>query len=189
MKKLLRFVVSGCLIASWAAANAQVTYTATDISGETWQYDYTINNPLLVPASEFTIFFNQNQFSNLSVLASPASWSSIVAQPDPGLPADGFFDTLSLTTGLLPGASQSGFSVQTTYSGTGTPGSQIFNIVDSVTFAILSLGETTSASSGGGGGGGLMAPEIDPASAASALTLLMGSLAVLRGYRASGGRN
>jgi hypothetical protein len=39
-------------------------------------------------------------------------------------------------------------------------------------------------SSGGGssgGGGGMSAPEIDPASAASGLTLLLGSLLVLRG--------
>jgi hypothetical protein len=33
----------------------------------------------------------------------------------------------------------------------------------------------------GGGGGGVSAPEVDPASAASGLTLLLGSLLVLRG--------
>ena len=36
---------------------------------------------------------------------------------------------------------------------------------------------------GSGGGGGFSAPEIDPSSAVSALTLLLGALAVLRGRR------
>jgi hypothetical protein len=43
---------------------------------------------------------------------------------------------------------------------------------------------------GGGTGGGMSAPEMDPASAASALTLLLGSLLVLRGrLRVQPGRN
>jgi hypothetical protein len=180
VKKLTPLILAVSAIVSLSSAEAQVTYTATAITGSTWQYDYTLTNPLSAPASEFTIFFSVNQFSNLSVVASPASWNSIVAQPDAGLPADGFFDTLSLTAGLSPGASQGGFSVQTMYSGSGSPGSQVFNIIDSLTFGILNFGDTTPSSSGGGG---FMAPEIDSSSATSALTLLLGSLLVLRTRR------
>jgi hypothetical protein len=39
----------------------------------------------------------------------------------------------------------------------------------------------TSGGGGSGGGGGMSAPEVDPTSAASALTLLLGSLLILRG--------
>jgi hypothetical protein len=187
MKQLLKVAMASSFVAFLPVANAQVAYTATEIGGSIWQYDYTLSNPLLDPASEFTIFFDLNKYSNLTVRASPGTWSSLVVQPDAGLPADGFFDTLSLNGGLLPGKSQSGFSVQTTYTGQGTPGSQLFNIVDSVTFAILDFGDTTpsNSSSGGGssGGGGFVAPEIDPTSTVSALTLLFGGLAVMRGRR------
>jgi hypothetical protein len=44
-------------------------------------------------------------------------------------------------------------------------------------------GGTFGGASGGGTGGGISAPEVDPASAASALTLLLGSLLVLRGRK------
>jgi hypothetical protein len=161
--------ISSSLLGYW-------TFTGRRSPGELHRYRHKrITNPLSAPASEFTIFFNANQFSNLAVVASPAGWSSIVAQPDLGLPADGFFDTLSLTTGLLPGGSQSGFSVQTKYGGSGDP----------VTFENLNVGNTTPSSSGGGGGGGggggaLNAPEIDPASAVTAITFLFGCLVLLQ---------
>jgi hypothetical protein len=185
MKALIGLVYFAFAAAFFSTANAQVTYTATDVSGTTWQYDYSITNPLAVAIQEFTVFFDVSQFSNLTVQASPNTWNSIVAQPDPGLPADGFFDSLALNNGLAPGATQGGFSVQTTFSGAGKPGSQLFNFVDSITFEILSSGDTTPASHGGGGGGGFSAPEIDPSSAVAAVTLLLGGLAVIRGRKSS----
>jgi hypothetical protein len=125
-----------------------VTYAPTDISGSTWQYHYSItNNTQPSNIGEFTVFFTLGQYSNLSVQASPGNWSSIVAQPDPNLPADGFFDSQALDSGLVPGKSQSGFAVQFTWLGSGTPGSQLFNIVDPKTFATLEAGSTTAATS------------------------------------------
>lgn len=52
---------------------------------------------------------------------------------------------------------------------------------------LLGIPDFDGGSSGGGGGGGggtLAAPEIDPSGALAALTLLAGSLSVLRGRRA-----
>jgi hypothetical protein len=159
------------------SANAQVSYTATDISGSTWEYTYTIDNSVLSSnLTEFTTFFALGQYSNLAVLSSPGNWSPIVAQPDAGLPADGFYDAVALDAGLAAGASQTGFSVEFTYGGAGTPGSQLFNIVDSNTFATLATGQTTLA-----GGGVTSAPEIDPSSLIGAMTLLLGGLAMIRG--------
>jgi len=161
------------------SANAQVTYTATDISGSTWEYTYTVTNSVLSNnLTEFTTFFSLGQYSNLQVQSSPGNWSPIVAQPDPGLPADGFYDALALDAGLAAGASQGGFSVEFTYNGPGTPGSQLFNFVDSNTFATLASGQTTLA-------GSVSAPEIDPSSLVGAITLLLGALVVMHGRLAS----
>ncbi len=173
------------MLALVPAANAQVTYTATDISGSTWQYDYTVSNTVLSSnLTEFTTFFTLGQYSNLVTETSPGNWSPIAAQPDPSLPADGFYDALALDTGLAAGGSQGGFAVQFTYLGSGTPGSQLFNFVDSSSFTTLYAGQTTLAS-GGSGSGTTSVPEIDPASLVSAMTLLLGALAVMRGRRPS----
>jgi hypothetical protein len=156
-----------------------ITYDAVQIGGSTWQYDYSVtNNSLSAPIDEFTIFYSLAKYSNLTVQRSPGSWDSLVAQPDPLLPSSGFFDSLAIAGGLAPGKTLSGFSTQFTYKGTGAPGSQLFNIVDSNTIAILDFGNTQP------GRGGMAAPEIDPSSFASAMTLLMFGVAALSGRRA-----
>jgi hypothetical protein len=173
-----RLLISTLILVSIAFApttNAQITYTTTDVSGNTWDYNYTItNNTPINPIGEFTVFYTLGQYSNLMLESSPGNWSSIVAQPDAGLPADGFFDALALDSGLATGNTATGFTVQFTYLGQGTPGSQPFNIVDPNTFQTLSAGNTTR------GSVTMQAPEIDPVSATSALTLLFGGLAVIR---------
>jgi hypothetical protein len=166
-----------------SVAIAQVSYTATDISGNTWEYTYTVTNGgMATPLGEFTVFFNLGQYTNLMVESSPGNWSSIAAQPDPGLPASGFFDAQALNAGLAPGATLGGFSAEFTYLGQGTPGTQLFNMVNPNTYATLSAGYTTLT------GSMHQAPEVDPATAISALTLLLGGLEVLRGRGADGPR-
>ncbi len=143
--KKLALLFAAVLMAGPLVATATVVdFSVTEVSGSTWQYNYTISNTTQ-PGNigEFTVFFTQGQSSNLSVAASPGNWSSIVAQPDPNLPANGFLDSQALDLGLSPGSSQNGFSVQFTWLGTGTPGSQPFNIVDSNTFTTLESGNTT----------------------------------------------
>jgi hypothetical protein len=157
-----------------------ISYTATDVSGSTWDYNYTITNNTKSTIDEFTIFATLGQYSNLSVAASPSSFSSIVAQPDPGIPADGYFDAQAISAGLSAGRTLSGFSMQFTYSGSGSPGSQLFNIVDPNTFTTLAAGYTTAA------GAATQAPEIHFGSVASAITLLLASLIVFRSRCVSG---
>jgi len=180
---LLVALASSLLIAH--SANAQVSYTATDISGSTWEYNYTITNNLGVNLTEFTTFFTQGLYTNLDVLSAPSNWEggggALAIDPDPSIPADGFFDAEASDAGLAPGASQSGFSVEFTYLGTGTPGAQLFNFVDSSSFATLEAGNTTLSS------GSVSVPEIDPASWTAAMTLLLGTLALLRGRKTARG--
>jgi hypothetical protein len=137
-------LVAAALIAAPLIASATVVdFSLSDVSGNTWQYNYSIINTTQ-PGNigEFTVFFAPGQYSNLSVQASPGNWSSVVAQPSSNPLVSGSFDAQALDLGLAPGQSQAGFAVQFTWLGSGTPGSQLFNIVDP-TIGTLESGNTT----------------------------------------------
>jgi hypothetical protein len=173
-------VVTALVLSLPAGVHAQtISYTATDVSGSTWDYNYTITNNTTSTINEFTIFATLGQYSNLSVASSASSFNSVVAQPDPGIPADGYFDAQANSAGLSAGATLSGFSMQFNYLGSGTPGSQLFNIIDPNTYNTLAAGYTTAGSIT------TQVPEIDSGSAGSAVTFLLGSLIVLRARTAS----
>jgi hypothetical protein len=176
------------------AQTADIVYTTSELSSDaaagtsTWQYNYSITNTTpggaALPAiDEFTIYYALGTYSNMSIVSSPTDWSSLVAQPDPILAADGFFDAEANDAGLSAGASVTNFSVDFTFLGQGTPGSQLFNIVDyndPSTYADpLQVGFTRLA------GTATSAPEIDASSAVGALTLLTGGLIVLRRRKTS----
>lgn len=134
------------LFASMLTANAwatAVTYTATNLGGSSWRYDYTVgNDSLAVNLEEFTVYFALGTYTNLVANDPPTDWDPLVAQPDPDLPDDGFFDALALAGGIAPGDSLGGFSVTFDYSGAGVPGPQPFKIVDPVTIATRDAGVT-----------------------------------------------
>ena len=120
-----------------------VTYDLTNLTGTTWAYTYNVTNDTLVSSiDEFTIFFDVNLYANLAVDSTPASWDPIVIQPDTAIPDDGFYDALALSTGIAPGDSLGGFSVQFDFLGAGIPGEQFFDVVDPTTFASLDSGLT-----------------------------------------------
>jgi hypothetical protein len=191
-KALCLLVILICvdvLTATAGAQTADIVYSTTELSSDasagtsTWQYNYTITNTTpgdaALPAiNEFTIYYTLGTYSNMSIVSSPGNWSSLVAQPDPLLAADGFFDAEANDAGLAAGASVANFSVDFTFLGQGTPGSQLFNIVDfnnPATYADpLQVGLTRLAASS------VSAPEIDASSAVGAITLLIGGLLVLR---------
>jgi hypothetical protein len=131
-------------LCSGLAGATTITYdvSETDAATNRWRYDYTITNASISPTlNEFTIFFQLGTYENLSVVAGPAGWDSLVAQPDPNLPDNGFFDSLATAGGLTPGSSLGIFSVSFIYHGTGTPGNQIFNILDA-NFQTIDQGST-----------------------------------------------
>lgn len=142
MQLRLLTVCLGVVLANSASA-AIITYTATDQGGGSWRYDYVVaNEPVGTPIEEFTVYFTLGDYSNLAVAGSPANWDSLVVQPDAGLPDDGLFDSLALSTAIAPGGSLGGFAVTFDYLGTGIPGSQAFDIVNPENFAVLSSGTT-----------------------------------------------
>ena len=121
-----------------------VSYDVANISGNTWEYSYTLNNDTLGFAiEEFTIYFDYTAYENLISTAGPSGWDPLVIQPDTGLPDDGFYDALVISgSGIGVGGSLGVFSVQFDYLLGGTPGSQAFDIVDPFTFDVLDSGQT-----------------------------------------------
>lgn len=175
-QKLVFCIVSVLLLASLpiTGSAAVISFTPTLLGGIQWKYDYTVAAATSDPAiDEFTIFFDPTGYANLAVVAAPLGWDPLVIQPDAGIPADGFFDALALVVGISPGTSLGGFAVSFDFVGTGTPGTQRFDIVDPNTFATLSTGFTTAA---------VVAPPTDVPEP-NALTLVGLALALLLGFR------
>ncbi len=126
--------------------SVNIGYEATDLGTGHWQYTYSVENAALaVPIQEFTIWFHYGWYTNLAT-ATPnppaASWNELVAQPDPLLSDDGFYDALALAGGIPVGGSQSGFSVLFDWQGPGSPGGQPFAIVDPATYQTIYSGTT-----------------------------------------------
>ncbi len=115
-----------------------VTYTATQISGSQWQYDYQLTGSFL-SGDDLAVYFPLATSSNLLDLGTGGpDWTTFVFQPDPNLPADGEFDMVANidSPSLAPS-----FDVQFQYSGTGSPGSQSFTLYDP-NYLILATGLT-----------------------------------------------
>jgi hypothetical protein len=161
------------------ATNAHATYIeyeATNLSGNTWEYLYTVHNDTLTTdIEEFTIYFQVGLFENLAMAGAPTDWDPLAIEPDLLLPDDGFYDALALSSGIAPMASQGGFSVRFDYLGMGAPGPQHFEIVNPTNFAVMDSGMTRLAS----------VPMPEPGTALLLLGGLLGGLAIAkrRNYR------
>ncbi|MGK5045807.1 hypothetical protein ACQ4WP_07900 [Janthinobacterium sp. GB4P2] len=131
------------LCAMSAAHSSSIGYTATSLGGTQWRYDYTVSNTTLaIPIEEFTLFFSVGQYANLHNVSTAPGWDVLLVQPDVAIPASGYLDALALAGGIVPGATATGFSVTFDYLGAGSPGAQLFSILDPVSFIELETGIT-----------------------------------------------
>ena len=113
--------LTACVFLSSARA-AVITYDVAPVSGNSWMYSYEVTNDGPNPIEEFSIFFDLDLYSNLSVASTAGGWDSIVLQPDLNLPDDGIFDALAdLGSALAPGLSVGGFSVRFDFLGKALP--------------------------------------------------------------------
>lgn len=149
MTRFLTRLFGGGLVLAFGLAFGQgaqattITYNVQNIAGNTWEYIYTVDNDTLsVDIGEFTIFFDVSLYQNLAMAAAPVGWDPIAIQPDSLLSSDGFYDALALGSGIAPGGSLGGFSVRFDFLGTGTPGSQPFEIIDPFSFSLIDSGTT-----------------------------------------------
>jgi len=120
-----------------------ISYSSTNISGNTWENTYSVSNDTLASdIEEFSIYFDLGLYDSLSLVTAPADWDPIVFDPDPLLPDDGLYDVLALVSGIASGDMLSGFSIQFDFLGAGAPGAQFFEVLDPFTFAVLDSGYT-----------------------------------------------
>ncbi len=146
MKKILTLSIAAVLfIGITTTANATtINYDVSNLGGNTWEYNYTVQNDSMAgDIEEFTIWFDYALYDNLVVTSPLLNWDEIVIQPDTFIPDDGFYDALALSSGIAPGASETGYSVSFDWLGTGAPGSQLFEIIDANTFDIIDSGNTS----------------------------------------------
>ena len=144
----INFTLATLLLGLWSISishAALITFDATNIAGNTWLYDYTVENTGGFDIEEFSIYFDYTLYENLVNESAPANWDPLAVQPDTGLPDDGFYDALALVAGIASGDTLSGFSIQFDYLGANAPGSQPYDIFDPISFNVLASGNTQSA--------------------------------------------
>lgn len=137
-------LAAGAALLPFSAVHAAVIdYVVTPLGADNWRYDYTITNssPSL-GFDELTVYFDINKYDLLSSPVASAGWDPLLVQPDPGIPADGFYDVLKLSGLIAEGAKVSGFSVSFSYLVAGTPGSQPFDLLNSSSFTVMQSGGT-----------------------------------------------
>ncbi len=144
---LRSFVVAAALAAASAEA-AVIDSQATNLTGNTWRYDYTVSNNGAITSEIylFDILFDPALYAedSLAIVSDPGltfSWNQIILASGLGVPAA--FDALVNGGGIGTGESIGGFAVSFTWLDAGTPGSQGFEIYDPNTFALLGTGSTS----------------------------------------------
>ncbi len=143
------FIFLSMFLLPWTAVQATpIFYEVQNLSGNSWEYTYTVDNQLATAIEEFTIYFELGVYENLAITGSPTSdWDGFAAEPDPLLPDDGFADWLTFGLPIAPGETLGEFSVMFDYLVAGTPGSQFFETLDSG-FEVIGEGFTRPLPSG-----------------------------------------
>jgi hypothetical protein len=135
--------MAAVLMSTGSAQAALIEHSASSLGGSAWRYDYrVVNSGPALSFDEFTVYVDAPGISNLSVLASPAGWATVVVQPDPLLPDVGYFDAVNTSGPVAAGATITGFSVSFSAQPGFVPGAQRFEFVQSAPFAIVQSGMT-----------------------------------------------
>jgi hypothetical protein len=136
-------------LASGGANSAVITYQVSNVSGDTWQYDYTVTNDGSTTGNIrlFDILFDPGIYDEPTLTIT--SEASLAADWDQKLLASGLlvpaaYDVLATGSGIGTGASVAGFSVRFHWLATGAPGTQPFEIYSADNFQLLGSGTTSS---------------------------------------------
>jgi len=118
-------------VAPLCAAAASISASYHQLAGNHWFADFVVTgdgSPSVI--NNFTVYFPDTSFAALALNSSPATWDSLVVQPDTALQSPGFMDSLALGSGIATGTSLGGFEVAFNYLGQGTPPALHFDIND-----------------------------------------------------------
>jgi hypothetical protein len=151
MKKTVSMglVLVFCLgAAGFGVPKTQIWYSAEELNGGRWQYNYEVANiSLTAPIEEFTIWFQYGLYDNLSVetppVLPPGGWDEVVIQPEPVLEDDGAYDAKVLGLGIEIGHTAGPFAVGFNWLGDALmPGSQFYEIINPLTLETIDSGMT-----------------------------------------------
>jgi len=125
--------------------STEITYTATNLGFNQWQYAYQVTNiALSTPIKELTIWFDYGLYQDLSIVTlgpTADNWDEVAWQPEQGL-GNGGYDALTIGPGIGLGETVSGFCVRFNWLGTGVPGSQFYEIINPSDFSRIDSGFT-----------------------------------------------
>lgn len=142
---MLKKLIAGAMLALPLLAQAAVvTSVFTPLGGSKWSVELGVtNDSSATPVGEFTVYFPEANFSSLALTGSPATWDTIVLQPDLGIPAPGFVDglVLDVADALSQGDSVGPFILTFDLLGASTPYALTFDVYD-VAFNLLDSGTT-----------------------------------------------
>jgi len=102
------------LLAGSSAYATTVYGDFANIGANKWTGSFVVvNDGSLAELSNFTVYFDQAYANNLVLLQSPATWDTIVIEPDLPLSSNGFLDGLAIALAdvLKPGERIGEFSV------------------------------------------------------------------------------
>lgn len=151
-----------------------IDVTSENLSGNTYRYDFSLENDTLAQGiEEVSVFFDLLLYDNLRDAVAPSGWDPLVVQSDPILAADGFVDLLALFAPVALGETLE-FSVTFDFLGATRPGDLLFQVLDPFTFEVIDEGTTR------------MATAV-PAPSSMALLGLAAGLVFARGRRRGGG--
>lgn len=121
--------------------STEISYTVTNLDSDQWRYTYWVTNlSLLTPILEFSIWFDSDLYKDLSIVTSVPianEWDEMLC----GLNNE-VYDALAIRHGIAPSETVSGFSVNFTWLGEGTPGSQCYEIINPSDFSTIDSGFT-----------------------------------------------
>jgi hypothetical protein len=136
-----------CLIIITPSYATSISYDITKVSGNTWEYSYSVtNDSLAVDIEDLSIYFEYGLYENITVFGYPSGWDAYAYDPDVffGLPEDGSYDAwINTIAGISPGDILGGFTLSFDWLGGAneTPGPQYFEIFD-VGFNVIDSGDT-----------------------------------------------
>ena len=148
MRSFLLLIALSLLVLFFAppaiADGISVQYTTINLGSSTWQYNYTLQGSFLANWGVALYFPTPAYGGPITDLGTGGSdWLTFAFQPDPTIPAAGEFDIVGLVDNPYLGST---FDVTFLWNGTGTPGSQSFDLFDFTNGAeLLASGNTTAA--------------------------------------------
>jgi len=149
MRKAVATLALSLAAALAVAPDARATiigYDAANVSGNTWLYSYTVTNDNADggAVSVFDILFAADLFANLDLVSLPFGWAGGAFEPGT-IDDDGLFIGVTLPFlgfGIDQGETLGGFRVRFDFLGAGTPGAQLFQILDPYTLRVVETGAT-----------------------------------------------